>query len=180
MVLLASCLMCCLACERERPTVVGVSAGPSFFFSGSGRLAVFTVYAPRNGEKIAYPDPDVASVVWQIKTAKGYFEGIQVEGFKLAYGKAPDGYTQVVPSQSQVAPPLPLGVVYAYFAETSGAPVAGGTFYMDRSGPVQVKLPDPCLMMLNNRKVRVKCGTNDPYQEPSDLESLVRQYQVTQ
>jgi hypothetical protein len=169
------------ACEREIPTSVKVSAGPSFSFSGSGRLALFTIYAPRNGERIAYPDPDVASVVWQIKASKGYFEGVHVEGFRLAYGKVPEGYVQIVPSDSQAALPLPPGAVYAYYAETSGAPVAGGTFYVDKQGPAQVKLPGPCLTIVNGRKLRVKCdGTNEPFQEPTDLDSFVRQHQITQ
>jgi hypothetical protein len=179
LLLAASCLICFLGCEREKPTFVRVNIGPSFSFSGSGRLAVFTVYAPRSGEKIAFPDADVASVVWQIKASKGYFEGVHVEGFQLHYGKVPDGYTEVVPSQPQVAPPLPIGAVYSFFAETSGAAAEAGYFYVDKSGPLQVELHDPCLMLVNGHKVRVTCKTKEPYQEPNDLESFVRQRQIT-
>jgi hypothetical protein len=90
------------SCERpEIPTTVKVEAGPSFLIRGSGRLASFTVYAPENGRKIAFPYKDVASVVWQVQSSKGYFGGTYVDGLDLQYGRIPKGYKQTVPSDAQ-------------------------------------------------------------------------------
>jgi hypothetical protein len=165
-------------CNWERPTSVRVSPGPSFVFSGSGRLASFSVYAPPTGQRIASPNPDVATVVWQIKASGGYFKGTHVEDMQLAYGKLPKGYNQTVPSQSQGAPSLALGAVYSFFAETTDAPAIGGFFYMGRYGPTQISVPDLCLKLLGGREVAVKCGTNEPYQEPTDLERFAQEHQV--
>src|SRR5260221_10999970 len=111
---LSFCLVSCS--KRERSTSVIVDAGPSFTFAGSGRLGSFRVYAPPIGQRIALPDSDVASVRWQVKTSKGYFNGIEVEGFRLSYGSVPQGYTQVVPNQQQIAASLPPGAVYSFLA----------------------------------------------------------------
>lgn len=179
LVFLAASLTYVAACNWEKPTSVRVSSGPSFVFSGSGRLASFTVYAPQTGQRIASPNPDVATVVWQIKASKAYFEGTHVEHMQLAYGKLPDGYNQAVPSQSQGARPLAPGAVYSFFAETTDAPAIGGFFYMSGSGPTQINVPDLCLRLINGREVAVKCGTNEPYREPTDLEKFAQEHQVT-
>jgi hypothetical protein len=140
------------------------------------------VYAPQSGQKIAFPDHDVSSVVWQIAASKGYFKGSRVGGLELTYGKVPSGYEQVIPSQSQAAPALATGTVYAFLAESTDAPIASGYFYMGESGPVRTAIPDLCLMFVQGRKVRVKCKVNtaEPYQEPADLEKYVREHQITQ
>jgi hypothetical protein len=167
---------------REVPTSVRVENGPSFTLAGSGRLGIFTIYAPQNGQRIAFPDPAVASAVWQVRASEGYFKGKHVAGLKVTYGNVPDGYQQLVPGKSEVPPPLSLGVVYAFFAETTDAPITSGYFYMDKSGPVQTKIPDLCVTMVHGRKVRVNCRLDktEPYQEPADLEKYVREHQVTQ
>jgi hypothetical protein len=177
--LVASLLLLLMGC-REVPTSVGVSKGPSFSLGGSGRLATFTVYAPGSNQKIAFPDRELANVVWQITASKGYFKGTHVKGLQLAYGKVPPGYEQLVPGQSQIVPPLPSDAVYAFLAETTDSPIASGYFYMGESGPVQTAVPDLCLMFLQGRKARVKCKLNtaEPYQEPLDLEEYVRVHQV--
>lgn len=179
LVFLAASFTYVAACNWEKPTSVRVSSGPSFVFSGSGRLASFTVYAPQAGHRIASPNPDVATVVWQIKASKGYFEGTHVEHMQLAYGKLPDGYNQAVPSQSQGPPPLAPGAVYSFFAETTDAPAIGGFFYMSGSRPTQMNVPDLCLKLINSREVAVKCGTNEPYREPTDLEKFAQEHEVT-
>ena len=91
---------------REIPTSVKVRSGPSFALRGSGQLAIFTVYAPQSGQRIAFPHPALASAVWQIRASEGYFKGTHVDGLQLTYGKVPSGYQQLVPVQSQVAPQL--------------------------------------------------------------------------
>jgi hypothetical protein len=173
---LGVCLTFVAACDYERATSVTVRSGPSFVLSGSGHLAIFTVYSPNNGHRIASPNPDVATVVWQIKASKGYFEGTRVEHLELVYGKPQDGYNQTVPVESQ-APRLAPGTVYSFFAETTGAPAIGGFFFLGATGPIQINIPDLCLRQLNGREVSVKCGTSEPYQEPTDLEGFAREHQ---
>jgi hypothetical protein len=165
---------------REIPTSVKVGSGPKFSLEGSGRLASFTIYALQSGQKIAFPDHDVAAVIWQVAASKGYFKGSRVKGLQLTYGKVPSGYEQVVPGQLQAAPALASGTVYAFFAESTDAPIASGYFYMGESGPVQTAIPDLCVMFVQGHKVRVKCKLNtaEPYQEPVDLEKYVREHQV--
>jgi hypothetical protein len=165
---------------REIPTSVKVGTGPSFSLGGSGRLATFTVYAPQSNQTIAFPDRDIASVVWQVTAPKGYFTGSHVKGLHLTYGKVPSGYEQVVPSQSKAAPRLAPGAVYAFLAETTDAPIASGYFYVGESSPIQTAIPDLCLMFVQGRKARVKCKLNtaEPYQEPVDLEKYVREHQI--
>jgi len=179
LVFLTACLTYVAACDWEKPTSVRVSSGPSFVFSGSGRLASFTVYAPQTGQRIASPNSDVATVVWQIKASDGYFKGTHVEHMQLAYGKLPDRYNLAVPSQSQGAPPLAPGAVYSFFAETTDAPAIGGFFYMSGTGPIQIDVPDLCLRLINGREVAVRCGTSEPYQEPTDLEKFAQQHEAT-
>jgi hypothetical protein len=180
--LAAVSLLLVLSGCRDIPTSVKIGSGPSFTLEGSGRLAIFTVYAPQNGQRIAFPHPALASAVWQIKASQGYFKGTRVDGFQLTYGKIPNGYQQLVPGQSQVAHPLSPGAVYSFFAETTDAPIASGYFYMDKSGPVQTEIPDLCAMLVQGRKIRANCklGSAEPYQEPADLERYVRERQTTQ
>ena len=180
--LAAMSLLSALSGCRETPTSVKVGSGPSFALKGSGRLAIFTIYAPQSGQRIAFPHPALASAVWQIKASQGYFKGARADGLQLTYGKVPNGYQQLVPDQSQVAPLLPPGAVYSFFAETTDAPIASGYFYMDKSGPVQTEIPDPCAMLVQGHKVRANCklDSTEPYQEPADLEKYVREHQTKQ
>lgn len=165
-------------CEpSEVPTTVQVASGPSFSLQGSGRLGSFTVFAPLSGQKIAYPDTDIAAVIWQIQASKGYFRGEGVQGLRVIYGKVPKGYAQTVPSGAQDPPALTPGFVYSFFAESTGAPVAGGSFYLSKSGAVQVLVPDLCLMQKDGHKIRVNCTTKKPFQEPVDVEKYVREHQ---
>jgi hypothetical protein len=169
----AVCVASLLSCDLERPTSVAVAPGPSFVFSGSGRLAVFTVYGPRAGERVSYPHQDVSTIIWQIRPSAGYFDGVYVDSFRLTYGAVPQGYTQTVPSQSQVTPRLLPGLVYSFFAETAGAAVKDGFFYMSGTQPVQTVIPDLCLDLVNGHEIRVSCSDKQPYKEPTDLEGVV-------
>jgi hypothetical protein len=166
-------LLGCFGCSRELPTSVRVSAGPHFALSGSGRLASFTIYGPKAGQRIAFPHPDVASVLWQIKASAGYFKGARVEGLQLKYGEVPNDYKLAVPGQQQQSLPLSPGIVYSFFAETTDAPAVDGFFYMDETGTFQTRIPDLCLKLVNGREVRVNCKTDLPYEEPSNLEEMV-------
>lgn len=179
LILLFVSIACCGGCEWERPTAVSVRQGPVYALSGNGRLAVFTVYAPRAGKHIADANPNVATVIWQVKATRGYFEGARVGGMQLTYGKVPDGYSQTVPNSPQMAPAPAPGTVYSFFAETTDAPGIGGFFYIGRAGLTQITVPDLCVKLVNGKDVEVNCGTDDPYQEPTDLETFAQQHRVT-
>lgn len=171
-------LVCLSSCRKERQTSVEVGTGPSFTLRGSGRLASFTVFAPQNGQSIAFPQSDVSATLWRIETSEGFFEGRRVEGFRLTYGKVPEGYRQVIPPQSQGVAKLAPGIVYSFFAESTDAPVADGYFYMNGLEPIQTRVPDLCLMLVNGRETRVNCNTKQPYEEPTNLLEVVRKNQV--
>ncbi len=178
-----------LGCHRtEVPTSVIVGNGPSFSFRGSGRLDSFTVSAPLNGQKIAegctarlFPCAGRATSVWQIQAASEYLKGSNVNGLHLQYGKVPEGYAQLVPPNSQPAPTLGSGVIYAFFAETTGAPGIAEDFYVQPSGAIDtVDVSDLCKRMKNGQWVRVNCKTDQPYEEPADMEKFVREHAKSQ
>jgi hypothetical protein len=169
----------CLYVIGEHPTIVTISPGPSFAMRGSGELATFTVYAPRRGNRIAFPHGGDSDILWQIAATDGYFKGARVSGLTIRYGKVPPGYSQLVPSQNQ-APVQPAEkVVYSFFAETTNAPGATSYFYMDGAEPRLTFVPDLCITLKGARYVRVKCGfSGDPaYAEPANLDEVVRKYQ---
>lgn len=176
-------------CHRsEIPTSVIVGNGLSFSFQGNGRLASFTVSAPLNGQKIAegctaqlFPCAGRATPVWQIQASSGYMNGSNVNNLRLQYGKIPEGYTQLVPPNSQATPTLGSGVVYAFFAETTGAPGVAGDFYVQPSGAIDVvDISDLCKRMKNGQWVRVNCETDQPYEEAADITKFVREHRKSE
>jgi len=160
----------------ERSTSAEVGKGPSFLLHGSGRLASFRIYGPQADHKIATPF-DEKSLVWRIQPSEGYFKGAPVSGLTLDYGIVPKGYVQITPV-SGTANVLPTGQVYYFFAETADAPPAQGFFYLDGSTPVEISLPDLCESGFVGEVKPLKCGTNEPYAEPTDLKRFVRENRV--
>lgn len=165
------CLLILLGCEVG--TSVRVAVGPSFSLGGSGRLASFSVYGPQPGHKIATP-LDEKSLMWRIEPMKDSPLGALAAGMDITYGKAPMGYLQTFPISGPVVRPA-TGQVYAFFAETTGTSGADGFFYMDKHAPILINVPGLCQSALVGNVKPVKCGTNEPYVEPKDLEEFVRQ-----
>ena len=163
-------LMLTAGCEV--PTTLRVGDGPSFSFHGSGQLASFRVYGPQPGHKIATPF-DEKSLVWRVEPIEGYFKGTRVQGLNVAYGTLPKGYTQTVPKNAAPAP-LSQGQVYYFFAETTNAPPAGGFIYLDSSKPIEIDVPDLCQSGFVGDVKPLRCGTNEPYTEPGNLDQFVR------
>lgn len=157
----------------EIPTTVKVEDGPSFAFRGSGRLASFRIYGPQPGHKIATPFDD-KSLVWRVQPIEGYFKGARVQRLNVAYGVLPKGYTQTVPEN---AAPVPLsqGQVYYFLAETTNAPPASGFIYLDGRKPIEIAVPDLCQSGFVGDVKPLKCGTNEAYTEPANLEQFVQQ-----
>jgi hypothetical protein len=155
----------------EVTTSAQLRSGPTFSLDGSGHLASFTVYAPQFGRKIATPN-DARSEVWSVR--RGNSVGEPVARMNLLYGKVPSGYLQTVPSIGS-PPALTPGLVYYFFAETTGAPGAEGFFYMDRTIPIPLNVPGLCESGFMGDVKPVKCGTTEPYVEPKDLEKFVQE-----
>jgi hypothetical protein len=171
-------MVCALRCGAEIPTSIAVHPGPSFELVGSGRLAKFTVYAPRTGRRIAFASSEVSVVIWQVVSAKGYFAGGPVEGMRVVYGIVPQSYVQTIPEASEKVKAPPLEVVSTFFAETTDAPGIGGAFFMGPMGPIPVDIRDHCLRLIDGREVEVNCQTDAPYQEPSDMQRFVREHRI--
>jgi hypothetical protein len=159
----------------EVSTSATIHRGPTFSLDGSGRLVSFRVYGPQIGRKIATPN-DEKSLVWSIKPITGD-GGALVVRMEVVYGAVPRGYAQAVPV-SGTAPVLRSGLVYYFFAETTGASGAEGFFYMDGASPVLINVPGLCESAFVGDVKPVKCGTNEPYIEPKDLEQFVKEQRV--
>jgi hypothetical protein len=132
-------LLALAGCEPpiEGPTAVTVENGPAFSLRGDGNLARFTIYAPVKGTKIANPF-DTTSALWEIEARRqDLLGGIRIDGLRLVYAKIPEGYTQTVPGNSQPAPHLESGRIYAFEAWSNLAGELGGDFYVDQTGAIQ-------------------------------------------
>lgn len=169
-----SLLLALSSCEVS--TSAKIRRGPTFLLDGSGRLVVFRVYGPRPGRKIATP-VDGQFLLWSIEPTSGSASGSLVTDMEIGYGKVPRGYFQKFPI-SGAAHPLAIGQVYIFDAETTGAPGVNGFFYMDRSGPVQINVAGLCGSSFVGDVKPVKCGTDEPYIEPKDLEQFVKQNRI--
>jgi hypothetical protein len=183
-----SLAMALCSCEVPRgPTSISVGGGPSFSLRGSARLAIFTIYAPAPGHKLAAPystigmtpNADLAPVIWQIKTASsGLLRGSRIDGLQLTYGKVPKGYTQTVPSQSQAPQTLAPQTIYSFDAESTAAAGKGGFFYVDKTGAVQqLQIPELCTTLKDNQWVMTDCKTRQPYNEPTDIAKFAHEHQ---
>lgn len=161
------------ACEVS--TSATIHSGPTFSLDGSGRLVSFRVYGPQIGRKIATPNAE-KSLVWSVKPISGD-GGALVARMEVIYGAIPRGYVQALPV-SGTAPALSSGLVYYFFAETTGASGAEGFFYMDGTTPVLINMPGLCESAFVGDVKPVKCATDEPYIEPKDLEQFVKEHRA--
>ena len=81
-----------------------------------------------------------------------------------------------MPDQLKAPPSLQPGLIYSFFAESTGAGVASGSFYVEKSGTVLSVATDLCLTLENGHNVRVSCKTGEPYREPADIEKFAREH----
>ncbi len=173
LLLVESCLFALLGCEVT--TSASLGSGPSFSLDGSGHLVSFTINAPQSGRKIAVPN-DAKSEAWSFRTSNNS-RGEPVVNMKLLYGRVPSGYVQTTP-RGGTAAALSPGLVYYFFAETTGATGAEGFFYMDGSTPISINVPGLCPSAFVGDVKALKCGTHEPYIEPKDLEKFVQENRV--
>jgi len=160
----------CLSCEI--PTSVHISDGPSFSFHGSGRLASLRIYDPQPDHKIATPN-DSKSVIWSIQPRSDNEESAFIERLSITYGEVPNGYVQTVP-MTGIPPGLSSGRVYYFFAQTTRAPGKEGFFYLENTSPILIDVPGLCESGFTGDVKPLKCGTNEPFIDPKNLEEFVR------
>lgn len=153
-------LLACSVAGCERSTQVRLEGGggmaPVFDLSGSGAVAIFTVYSPDYMTKAKCPgDEDFA--LWKIKASGGYFSGTWISDLgSIAYGVVPSGYVQVRPKEG-APPPLVEGQKYSYFVETTNAPGAGGYLEIKNSRAVPTTGSGPCFQPKNGKETLVPC-----------------------
>lgn len=112
-----------------------------------------------------------------MQPSEGYLKGVQVKQLEIRYGIVPKGYTQTVPASGS-AFALPAGQVYYFFVETTNAPPVEGFFYLDGSGPIEIRVPGLCQSGFVGDVKPQKCGTSESYTEPSNLEQFVQENRV--
>jgi len=89
----------------------------------------------------------------------------------------PSGYLQTMPKDASPAS-LPDRQVYYFFVETSDAPPASGYIYLEGGRPIEIGVPDLCQSGFVGEVKPLKCGTNEPYKEPENLEQFVQEHRL--
>ena len=151
-------LLACAVAGCERSTQVRLEGGiaPVFELSGSGAVAIFTVYSPDYMTK-AKSLGDEAFALWEIKASGGYFSGAWISNLaSITYGVLPSGYVQVRPKEGP-PPRLVEGQKYSYSVETTNAPGAGGFFEIKDSRAVPNADSGPCFQLKNGKEILVSC-----------------------
>jgi hypothetical protein len=143
-------------CERSTQVRLEGGTAPVFDLSGSGAVAIFTVYSPDYMTKAKCPgDEDFA--LWKIKPSGGYLYGTWIRDLgSITYGVVPFGYVQVKPKNG-TPPPVVEGQKYLYFVETRNAPGAGGYLEIKNSRAVPTTGSGPCFQDNYGKWVLVPC-----------------------
>jgi len=143
-------------CERSTGVRVKGGTAPVFDLSGSGAVAIFTVFSPDYMTKAKKLD-DEDFALWKIKPAGGYLHGTWIRDLGgITYGVVPPGYVQVRPEVG-VPPPLMEGQKYFYYVETTAAPGAGGYFEIRNSRAVPTTGSGPCFLDDHGKSVLIPC-----------------------
>ena len=86
-----------MGCERTTEVEIKGGTTPVFDLSGSGAVAIFTVYSPDYITKAEKPF-DENFALWEIKPSGGYLHGTWIRDLgSITYGVVPSGYVQVTP-----------------------------------------------------------------------------------
>ena len=145
-----------MGCERETQVKLKGGTSPVFDLSGSGELAIFTVYGPDYVTKAEKPF-DENFAWWEIRPSGGYLAGRHVEALgSVTYGVVPPGYEQVKP-QVGSPPPLTEGQRYFFRVETTDAPWAAGFVEIRNSQAFQTHGGGPCFGGKGREWVRMPC-----------------------
>jgi hypothetical protein len=143
-------------CERTTHVKLEGGAAPVFELSGSGAVAILTVYSPDYITKAESPN-DENFALWEIKPSGGYLHGTWIRDLgSITYGVVPPGYVQVKP-QAGSPPPLTEGQRYFFTVETTAAPGAAGFVEIRNSQAVQTHGGGPCFGRKDKKWIRMPC-----------------------
>jgi len=145
-----------IGCERSTSVWVKGGTAPVFNLSGSGEVAIFTVFSPDYMTKAEKLD-DENFVLWKIKPSAGYLHATWIGKLRsITYGVVPPDYVQEKPTVG-IPPPLMEGQKYFYFVETTNAPGAGGYFEIKNSRAVPTTGSGPCFLDDHGKSIRIPC-----------------------
>jgi hypothetical protein len=145
-----------VGCERTTRVKIKGGTSPVFVLSGSGELAIFTVYGPDYVTKAEKPF-DENFALWGIRPSGGYSAGTRVEELgSVTYGVVPPGYEQVKP-QVGSPPPLTEGQRYFFDVDTTDAPGAAGFVEIRNSQALLTHGGGPCFGGKDGKWIRVPC-----------------------
>jgi len=124
------------SCERSTAVSLQGRYPPTFVLSGSGKLADFRIYGPKQRNVAS----DLNYVFWEIQPTKASFDGERVESLgEIRYGVVPNGYKQIYPENDGPPPMLVAGEKYEYRFQTNNA--AHARAYFEIKGGNAVELP---------------------------------------
>jgi len=129
---------------------------PVFVLSGSGKVAIFSVFSPDYVAKAEKPH-DENFALWKIQPSGGYFAGTSISELgSITYGVVPSGYIQVIP---HVGLPSVMreGEKYFYYVETTNAPGDEGYVEIRNSRAIPTFVADPCFGLKDGKSIRVPC-----------------------
>lgn len=153
-ILLALCLT---GCERSTRVWVKGGTAPVFDLSGSGAVAIFTVYSPDYVTKAEKPF-DENFALWEIKPSAGYPRGTWIRDLgSITYGVVPPEYVQVIPKVGS-PPPLTEGQRYFFHVDTTNAEGAAGFVEIRNSQAIQTHGGGPCFGLKDGKWFRAPCG----------------------
>jgi len=143
-------------CERPTHVKIEGTVAPVFDLSGSGTVAIFTVFSQDFMTKAEKPlDENLA--LWKIEASGGYLYGTRIGDLgSITYGVLPFGYTQVKPTVG-TPPQLMEGQKYFYDVETTNAPGTSGYFEIRNSRAVPTTGSGPCFLDDHGKTIRVPC-----------------------
>jgi hypothetical protein len=145
-----------IGCERSTRVWVKGGTAPVFDLSGSGSVAIFTIYSPDYMTKAEKLD-DENFALWKIKPSGGYLDGTRISDLgSITYGVVPFGYAQVKPKYG-TPPPLVEGQKYFYFVETTNAAGAGGYLEIKNSRAVSTTGSGPCFLDDHGKSILIPC-----------------------
>lgn len=143
----------------ERPTHVKLEGGaaPVFELSGSGAVAIFTVYSPDYITKAEKPD-DENFALWEIKPSAGHLRGTWIRDLgSITYGVVPAEYVQAIPKVGS-PPPLTEGQRYFFTVDTTNAEGAAGFVEIRNSQAIQTHGGGPCFGLKDGKWFRAPCA----------------------
>jgi hypothetical protein len=163
------CTVSTIGCERSTQVRLEGGTSPVFLLSGSGNVTDFSVYIVSRsdfslGRTVDSPSSEsffTQPAVWRIETRGGVIHVPAIKDIgQVTYGVVPKGYTQSVPSDGSVPPPILQGKQYFFDCVTVNAPGTRGFFQLIDGKVVPSQINLPCITARNGKEVTVPCLAN--------------------